>query len=416
MSADGEDLGTPGAASGGDEAIRFEGVTKRYGRHDPPAVRSLDLSVRRGELLALVGPSGCGKSTILRMVNRLVEPSAGRVVVDGRDTAHVDAVALRRGIGYVVQAGGLMPHRTVRQNVATVPKLLGWDPAVTRRRVDELLDLVGLDGWGHGDRYPAQLSGGQQQRVGVARALAADPPVLLMDEPFGAVDPVVRDRLQTEFRRIQQRLGTTVLFVTHDLDEAVRIADRVAVFSTGGVLEQLADPATLLSGPTSEFVVRFTGSDRGLRRLAVTPVRAEDLERPLLLAPGDGAAYAATALELDGRGRALVLDDTGRLLGWVPRGPLVAARGNRGARVGDHVRAFATTVDAREDLRTAFSTLLAQELPFLPVLDGDEFLGLLTPDAVHTALRRDLPPPETPAGDVLPPAPGSGCDPGVIGV
>jgi osmoprotectant transport system ATP-binding protein len=383
--AEGEELDTQD-----DEVIRFEGVSKQYGRHDSPAVRSLDLSVRRGELVALVGPSGCGKSTILRMVNRLVEPTGGRVLVDGRDTAHTDVVALRRGIGYVIQAAGLLPHRTIRQNVATVPRLLGWDAEVTRRRVDELLDLVGLDGWAHGDRYPAQLSGGQQQRVGVARALAADPPVLLMDEPFGAVDPVVRDRLQAEFRRIQRELRKTVLFVTHDLDEAVKLADRIAVFSTGGVLEQIADPATLLSAPASEFVVDFTGSDRGLRRLAVTPIRAEDLERPLVLAPGDGAAYAATALELDGRPWALVLDD-GRLLGWVPRGALLARRGDRSARVGDQVRAFGTRIDAHEDLRSAFSALLAQELRFLPVLDGEEFLGILTPDVVHTALRRDLP-------------------------
>ncbi|MFD0482153.1 ABC transporter ATP-binding protein [Kineococcus sp. GCM10028916] len=372
-----------------DEVIRFEGVTKRYGRHDSPAVGHLDLAVTRGELVALVGPSGCGKSTILRMVNRLVEPSAGRIVVDGRDAAHTDVVALRRGIGYVIQAGGLLPHRTIRQNVATVPRLLGWDADVTRRRVDELLELVGLDGWAHGDRYPAQLSGGQQQRVGVARALAADPPVLLMDEPFGAVDPVVRDRLQSEFRRIQQELGKTVLFVTHDLDEAVKLADRIAVFSTGGVLEQIATPTTLLSEPASEFVVDFIGSDRGLRRLAVTPIRPEDLERPLVLAPADGAAYAATALELDGRAWAVVLDH-GRLLGWVARGPLLEQRGSRSARVGDHTRRFPTTVAARETLRSAFSALLAQELRFLPVLDGEEFLGVLTPDVVHTALRRDL--------------------------
>ncbi|NAZ74438.1 ATP-binding cassette domain-containing protein, partial [Kineococcus sp. T13] len=302
-------------------------MTKRYGRPgSPPAVGGLTMGVRRGELVALVGPSGCGKSTILRMVNRLVEPTGGRVLVDGRDNAHVDAVALRRGIGYVIQAGGLLPHRTVRQNVATVPRLLGWDAGLVRTRADELLELVGLDPWAHGDRYPAQLSGGQQQRVGVARALAADPPVLLMDEPFGAVDPVVRDRLQTEFRRIQQELGKTVLFVTHDLDEAVALADRIAVFSVGGVLEQYAAPATLLSDPASEFVVRFIGSDRGLRRLAVTPIRPADLEHPLVLAPGDGVAYAATAMEVDGRSWALVLQgDPGRLVGWVPRGPLTEA-------------------------------------------------------------------------------------------
>ncbi|MEZ0166410.1 ABC transporter ATP-binding protein [Kineococcus sp. LSe6-4] len=377
--------------TGVDDVIRFEGVSKRYARQHAPAVGDLTFSVRRGELVALVGPSGCGKSTILRMVNRLVEPSAGRIVVDGRDTTHVDAVTLRRGIGYVVQAGGLLPHRTVRRNVATVPRLLGWDDAVAARRVEELLDLVGLDPHTYGDRYPAQLSGGQQQRVGVARALAADPPVLLMDEPFGAVDPVVRDRLQTQFRRIQTDLRKTVLFVTHDLDEAVRIADRIAVFSPGGVLEQFADPRTLLSAPASEFVVEFVGSDRGLRRLAVTPVRAEDLAKPLVLAPGDGVEYAATALDLDGGQHAVVLAQ-GRVLGWVARGRLrTAARsGSRDARVGDLVQPFTATVPAEADLRSAFSRLLAQEAPLLPVLDGQDYVGALTPDVVHTAVRRDV--------------------------
>nr|WP_281373003.1 ATP-binding cassette domain-containing protein [Kineococcus aurantiacus] len=350
----------------------------------------MTFSVRRGELVALVGPSGCGKSTILRMVNRLVEPTAGRVVVDGRDTGHVDVVTLRRGIGYVIQAAGLMPHRTVRHNVGTVPRLLGWDRDVTARRVDELLDLVGLDPATYGDRYPAQLSGGQQQRVGVARALAADPPVLLMDEPFGAVDPVVRDRLQTEFRRIQTDLRKTVLFVTHDLDEAVRIADRVAVFSSGGVLEQLADPQTLLSAPANDTVVAFTGSDRGLRRLAVTPLRAEDLDKPLVVAPEDGAAYAATALDVD-RGQFAVVVSRGEVVGWVPRGALreAARSGPRDARVRDVLRPFRATATTRQDLRAAFSALLAQDAPLLPVLDDGGYAGALTPDVVLRALRRE---------------------------
>jgi osmoprotectant transport system ATP-binding protein len=376
--------------TGIDEVIRFENVTKRYGRHDAPAVGDLSFSVRRGELVALVGPSGCGKSTILRMVNRLVEPSGGRIAVDGRDNSHVDVVALRRGIGYVIQAGGLLPHRSVRRNVATVPRLLGWDAGVTRSRVDELLELVGLDPHTYGDRYPAQLSGGQRQRVGVARALAADPPVLLMDEPFGAVDPVVRDRLQVEFRRIQTELRKTVLFVTHDLDEAVKLADRIAVFSTGGVLEQLSDPQTLLSAPAGEFVVEFIGSDRGLRRLAVTPLRRDDLDKPLVLAPGDRATYAGPALELDGGSAALVMDG-GRVLGWVPRGRLTdAMRHQPQARVGEFVRPFTATVSLHESMRTAFSTLLTQEARFLPVLDGQDYVGVLTPDVVHTALRRPV--------------------------
>ena len=379
----------PGAQRDEEPAIRFEGVGKRY-RDGTEAVRELTMDVRRGELVALVGPSGCGKSTILRMVNRLVEPTSGRVVVDGRDTAHVDAVELRRGIGYVIQAGGLLPHRSVRDNVATVPKLLGWDARARRARADELLELVGLDPRVHGRRYPRELSGGQQQRVGVARALAADPPVLLLDEPFGAVDPVVRDRLQSEFRRLQTELGKTALFVTHDLDEAVRMADRIAVLSTGGHLEQYAAPGTLLSHPATEFVVEFVGSDRGLRRLAVTPIRPEDLEVPATLAPGDGVAYAATALEVDGRSWGVVLEPNSReLVGWVPRGALTEAmrRGDRAGRVGDWTQPFPVVVQRAETMRNAFSTLLGQELRFLPVLEGTEFLGVLTPDVVHTALR-----------------------------
>ncbi|MGI4896028.1 MAG: ATP-binding cassette domain-containing protein, partial [Janthinobacterium lividum] len=277
-------------------------------------------------------------------------------------------------------------------NVATLPRLLGWDRGVGRRRAEELLELVGLDPAVHADRYPAQLSGGQQQRVGVARALAGDPPVLLMDEPFGAVDPVVRDHLQTEFRRIQTTLAKTVLFVTHDLDEAVRMADRIAVFSPGGVLEQFSDPETLLAEPASPFVTEFIGTDRGLRRLSITPVRAEDLEHPTVLGPGDGIGYAATALEIGKHPWGIVCEpDTGRLLGWVSHGALTGAlRGaGRDTRVGDWTQEFAMTVGSQETMRTAFSALLAQELRFLPVLDGSEFVGVLTPEVVHTALRRE---------------------------
>jgi osmoprotectant transport system ATP-binding protein len=255
--------------------IRLDGAGKKY-PDGTVAVRDLDLSVARGELVALVGPSGCGKSTTLRMVNRLVEPTSGRILVDGTDVTKEDAVKLRRKIGYVIQRVGLFPHLTVRQNVATVPKLLGWDHKRIAERSDHLLTLVGLEPGTYGDRYPHALSGGQQQRVGVARALAADPPVLLMDEPFGAVDPQQRHRLQTEFRALQQDLGTTVLFVTHDIDEAVRLADRIAVFGTGHIA-QVATPADLLAAPASEEVADFVGSDRGIRRMSVIPLSRSHL-------------------------------------------------------------------------------------------------------------------------------------------
>jgi osmoprotectant transport system ATP-binding protein len=236
------------------------------------AVRALDLDIPAGELVVLVGPSGCGKSTILRMINRLIEPTSGRIMLDGQDVTHVDPVPLRRRIGYVIQDVGLFPHQTVRANVATVPSLLGWDSRRVAARVDELLDLVGMPPQRFAGRYPHELSGGQRQRVGVARALAGDPVVLLMDEPFSAVDPIVRGRLQEEFLRLQQAVRKTIVFVTHDVEEAVRLGDRIAVLSEHGRLEQYAPPAELLAAPSNDFVAEFVGADRGIKRLAVTPI------------------------------------------------------------------------------------------------------------------------------------------------
>ncbi len=240
--------------------IEIDHVTKAFGRNGDRtvAVDDLTLTIDAGEIVALVGSSGSGKTTTLRMINRLIEPSSGRIIIDGRDVTTMPTHELRRGIGYVIQQSGLFPHRTVLANVATVPRLLGWDKARAKARARELLDLVGLD-QSFADRYPSQLSGGQQQRVGVARALAADPPVLLMDEPFGAVDPIVRAQLQREFAKLQRDLGKTVVFVTHDVDEAIVLGDRIAVLETGGRLAQLAAPAELLANPASEFVADFLG-------------------------------------------------------------------------------------------------------------------------------------------------------------
>src|SRR3954454_5491029 len=251
--------------------IRLERVSKTYD-DGTTAVHELSLDVHRGELCVLVGPSGCGKTTTMKMVNRLIEPSGGRVLLDGDDVAKIDPVQLRRRIGYVIQQVGLFPHQTVRTNVATVPSLLGWDRKRARARVDELLDLVGLAPATFAGRYPSQLSGGQRQRVGVARALAADPLVLLMDEPFSAVDPIARGRLQEEFLRLQAPVRKTIVLVTHDIDEAVRLGDRIAVLAEGGRLLQYAPPAEVLSHPESEAGSDFVGTDRGIRRLAVTPV------------------------------------------------------------------------------------------------------------------------------------------------
>ncbi|WP_238015514.1 ABC transporter ATP-binding protein [Dactylosporangium sp. AC04546] len=290
------------------------------------AVDELSLDVEGGEVTVLIGPSGCGKSTVLRMVNRLIEPSGGRVLVSGEDVTAADPVRLRRTIGYVIQNVGLFPHQTVRANVGTVPRMLGWDKARIAARTDELLELVGLEPGRYAKRYPHELSGGQRQRVGFARALAADPVVLLMDEPFSAVDPINRGRLQDEFRRLHQAVRKTTILVTHDLQEAVKLGDRIAVLSDHAHLEQYATPAELLAKPANEFVERFVGEDRGIMRLSVTPIPRDGL-RPVGEA-GEGAPTvpvtatlreAFGAMLAEGHGAVVVVD------GGSPLGALTAA-------------------------------------------------------------------------------------------
>jgi osmoprotectant transport system ATP-binding protein len=287
--------------------ITFEKVIRRYG--DRVVVDALDLQIQAGEIVILVGPSGCGKTTTLRMINRLVEPSAGRILIDDVDTASLPAEELRRGIGYVIQQVGLFPHLSVADNISTVPRLLGWSRQRVNDRVDELLDLVGLPAADYARRHPSELSGGQRQRVGVARALGADPPILLMDEPFGAIDPVVRLRLQLELLRLQSVVRKTIVFVTHDIDEAVRLGDRVALFADGGRLAQYDTPAELLLHPKTGFVEEFLGDNLLLRRLALLPLSgvtlaSSDGERPSTETPLTGSlrdALDATLRSPDGR-------------------------------------------------------------------------------------------------------------------
>jgi len=292
--------------------IEFRAVTKRFD-DGTVAVDDLDLAVEPGGITVFVGPSGCGKTTSLRMVNRMIEPTSGAVLVDGRDVRESEPAVLRRGIGYVIQQAGLFPHRSVLDNIATVPLLSGWTRRSARSRAAELLELVGLP-TELGRRYPAQLSGGQQQRVGVARALAADPPVLLMDEPFSAVDPVVREGLQDELLRLQDDLDKTILFVTHDIDEAIKLGDRVAVFRSGGVLAQYDEPTALLGRPTDDFVASFVGRDRGYRALGFLPASGLPLGELVTVRQGSPVGTARGALE---GGWAVVVDDANRPVGWV---------------------------------------------------------------------------------------------------
>ncbi|WP_426595116.1 ABC transporter ATP-binding protein [Cellulomonas sp. McL0617] len=316
-------------------AIRFEHVRKVYGARSKDgssasAVDDLSLAVRPHEVLVLVGPSGCGKSTTLRMANRLVEPTSGRILLEGEDVTAVDPVKLRRRMGYVIQNVGLFPHRTVAQNVATVPGLLGWDRRRTAARVDELLDLVGLPPDRYARRYPHELSGGERQRVGVARALATDPPVLLMDEPFGAVDPVGRRHLQAEFARIQRTLGITVILVTHDIDEAVRMADRVAVLSTGAHIEQLAPPLDIVARPASPAVAELVGRGRTARLLALGRLEAADVDPVVDGAAGEPIALGAELGDVlhafvGARQTVPVVDDEGRVVGSATPSTVVRA-------------------------------------------------------------------------------------------
>ncbi|WP_262698976.1 MULTISPECIES: ABC transporter ATP-binding protein [Streptomyces] len=337
--------------------ISFKDVSKHY-PNGTTAVDRLNLELPEGGITVLVGTSGCGKTTTLRMVNRMVEPSSGTVSVGGRDVLRADAAELRRGIGYVIQQAGLFPHRTILDNIATVPLLLGWGRRKARARAAELLELVGLPA-DSGKRYPHQLSGGQQQRVGVARALAADPPVLLMDEPFGAVDPVVRTQLQNELLRLQSELRKTVVFVTHDIDEAVRLGDRIAIFRTGGHLVQCAPPAELLASPADDFVAGFLGAERGLKLLSLSTL-ADVAREP---APTDGQRWR------------LVTSERGEPLGWRdtegPEGDRAPLLPVRPLRDGD-------------SLLTALDESLASPAGLVARVDADGVLtGVTGRDAIH---------------------------------
>jgi len=366
--------------------VEFEHVSKQYdldAKGTPGAVNDLSLHVPAGKICVLVGPSGCGKTTSLKMVNRLIEPTSGRILLDGVGTATRDVTELRRGIGYVIQQVGLFPHQTIGENVVVVPRLLGWPANRQRERAEELLELVGLDPGRYRDRYPSQLSGGERQRVGVARALAADPPVMLMDEPFGAVDPIVRDRLQNEFLRLQEELAKTILFVTHDIDEAIKMGDLVAVMKAGGHLAQFGPPAEILAAPADDFVARFVGADRGLKRLSLSRVGSLDLRSPVTAHPGDDAAGARRRID-DGLPYLLLLDRERRPIGWIAREDVPTS----GALTEAMATPMSPLFNRRATLKDALSLLLDSDVQTGIVVDRHgAMLGIVTADMIADEMR-----------------------------
>ncbi len=379
----------PDGATGRAATVEFEHVTKHYDRRElkrgtPGAVNDLSFAVPAGRICVLVGPSGCGKTTSLKMVNRLIEPTSGRILLDGADAASRDLTELRRGIGYVIQQVGLFPHETIAENVATVPRLLGWPAARRRERAEELLHLVGLDPATYAARFPVQLSGGERQRVGVARALAADPPIMLMDEPFGAVDPIVRERLQDELLRLQETLAKTILFVTHDIDEAIKMGDLVAVLQVGGVLAQFGPPADILANPASPFVARFVGADRGLKRLSLRRVTDLELLPPVTARVGDVGTEGQRRDLAGSFPWLLLLDEGGRPAAWIARADVAVGR-----PLADAPSAPALPLlNRRATLKDALSILLDADVHAGIVVDRHRsVLGLVTVAGIAAVLR-----------------------------
>jgi osmoprotectant transport system ATP-binding protein len=375
-------------AAQGASSVEYRNATKRYpGQRKgqvEAAVNDLSLTVPAGEICVLVGPSGCGKTTALRLANRMTELSDGDILIDGESIRRRPPAELRRGIGYVIQQIGLFPHLTVGDNIAVVPRLLGWDKHRITARVDELLDLVSLPA-DMRDRYPVQLSGGQRQRIGVARALAADPPLMLMDEPFGAIDPINRERLQNQFLRLQSEIRKTIVFVTHDIDEAIKMGDRVAVMQKGGVLAQYATPPELLMAPANDFVEDFVGADRALKRLSLLRVRDIDLWKAPLARVGESIAVARAAIEGADLPHPLAVDADGRPVGWLSDRDLA----------GETVPARPDTspdpvLDLDDILRDALADLLQSETQYGPVVDAEgRVAGVLSIEIVSHFLNSD---------------------------
>jgi osmoprotectant transport system ATP-binding protein len=366
------------AASVSGAELQLDQVTKRYPGQREPAVDGLSLTIPAGEIVTFVGPSGCGKTTSLKMINRLIEPTSGSITIDGNDVRDQGVDDLRRQIGYVIQGGSLFPHMTVGRNIGLVPRLLGWSRRRTSQRVDDLLDLVGLDPSAYRDRYPRELSGGQQQRVGVARGLAADPPVILMDEPFGAVDPITRQRLQDELLGIQRELRKTVVCVTHDIDEAIKLGDRILILKQHAQIAQYDTPDAILAAPADDFVDDFVGSGAALKQLSLSRVSAIELSRPTTARVGERTADVLARAEAAGDTAVVVLDERERAVAWrFPR----QLRRTQSVAPGD--REALVTVDERATLNDALDTMLVSGHGGAIVSgDRDRYLGVVDFHAV----------------------------------
>ncbi len=366
-----------------DTMIQLDNVTKVYPGTEVPAVAELDLTIPRGEVLVLVGPSGCGKSTTLRLINRIIEPSGGRIIFDGEDVTDVNPDLLRRRIGYVIQQIGLFPHRTIAENIATVPKLLGWDEDRTSKRVDELLEMVSMDPSIYRSRYPKELSGGQAQRVGVARALGADPEVLLMDEPFGAIDPITRDSLQNEFLRLQAELKKTIVFVTHDVDEAIKMGDRIAILRDQSRVAQFDTPEAILAHPSNDFVRDFLGSGAILKGLNLKRVRDLDLEQATTIVGAHSRPEVAEAIARSNDGWVLVLDEHRRPLRWLDSEALNSSESLDAAGIGVRVR-----VEPEHTLRDALEQMLQSVTGTAIAIDKDgAYQGLVKIELLNEFLQ-----------------------------
>ncbi len=369
--------------------IQLENVTKKYPAGDQPAVNNLSLTVPSGEICTLIGPSGCGKTTTLKMVNRLIEPTGGNIFVSVEkgqivNALEMDPIDLRRKIGYVIQQIGLFPHRTILENIGTVPKLLGWSKAQIQDRAIELLEMMNMPR-DYLTRYPVELSGGQRQRIGVARAMAVDPPIMLMDEPFGAIDPINRNLLQNEFLRLQRDLKKTILFVTHDIDEAIKMSDKMCILNVGGHLEQFDSPANILANPSNEFVENFVGADRALKQLNLMRVEEIMDTHPPLLRFDQPAEQALADMRERDLGLAYVVDASQRLLGYVVRRDL---RGKSG-QVTDFLNEDATGIEINTTLRDGLSEMLMRDYPSACILDRGRVQGLINLEMIQRTISEN---------------------------